>query len=122
LVGGGVRSYEEIQTDVGAAILVNDAEALRTLVQELQTLGTDQSEVSALSALGTIDKLIGNHAAALEHFRRALAMVEELGNRASVANVIANMALVYMETVERWPYTTNLEISPEWPGSSATWA
>jgi adenylate cyclase len=93
-----MRTFDEIQADIQRASSINDVEALRALATEMQALGTPQAEAAVRNALGNASFLIGDYPQALEHYRRALAVYEELGDRVGVARDTGNMGNVYADT------------------------
>ena len=93
-----MRTVEEISADVHAAMTINDADALSSLAAELDAQGTPNAEAIAANARGVVSRLRGDYASALEHFRRALQVYDELGDRRGAAQVTSNMGNVYYST------------------------
>ena len=101
-----MRTAEEIRADIKIATSIFDATALQSLAQEMMTIGTAKSEVEALNALGLAHGALGNYDVALEHYRRAQTLLEDLGDRTATANVLCNMGIVYRHTGD---YESSLE-------------
>ena len=93
-----MRSYKEIQADIDQAIRTGSSRSLRALAAEMQALETPEAVASALQTMGVVYANTGAYSEALEHFRRALVMHEELGNRTSAAGVTGNMGNVFAMT------------------------
>jgi len=90
-----VRTFDEIKADIKIATSVFDIPALQQLAQEMLSLETTRSEVEASNALGLAYGTLGDYGVALEHYRRALALLDDLGDRTSMATVLSNMGIVY---------------------------
>ena len=95
-----MRTFEEIHADIGQARSINDAAALRSLAGEMQEIGTPEAEASACNAIGNAARLTGDYPAALEHYHRALAVAEKLGDRSGVARITNNISTVYRDSGE----------------------
>ena len=92
------RTLEELKDAVNSAINSNDAASLMECADELDALATSEAEAVAHNARGVGFYVRGNYAAALEHWHRAMAMHEELGNRSDVARVTLNIGNVHSST------------------------
>jgi len=90
-----MRPFEEIRDEIIKAMSINDIATLRERAHEMQTLGTPQADAIAFNALGVVDRFIGDYPTALENFRRALSLNEELGIRSGVASVTVNIGKVF---------------------------
>jgi len=101
-----VRTIEKIEADIEAAIDARDAATLRRLANEARTLSTARTDATAERAMGFADFFTDDHPSALEHYRRALMVLEELNDRNGVAMLTGNMGSVYYSTGE---YTLALE-------------
>jgi len=93
-----LRSYEEIKTELDSAVLINDSGIARSLVEELQSLRSPRAEATALNTLGKMYWTTGHYPQALEHYRKALPMLEDLGDRAGIASVERDMGIVFWST------------------------
>ncbi len=93
-----MRTFDEIRADINTANRNNDIESLRVLAQEMRALGTPQSEASALIALGAVDKYVGDYASAMEQYRQALMLLEELEDRHGVAGVLGSIGVIFART------------------------
>ncbi|RPI66267.1 MAG: hypothetical protein EHM43_11645, partial [Ignavibacteriae bacterium] len=93
-----MRTFEEINTDVHKATSINDAEALLRYAVELDAIDTPRAEAEASRARGWAFLLRGDYPSALEHYHRALALYEELGNRSGGADVMCNIGSVHKGT------------------------
>jgi adenylate cyclase len=93
-----VRTFQEIQSELSTATLTNDAAALRELAQELRVLGTDYAQGAAFNALGVADYFTGDLPSALEHYHRALGILEMVDSRDDAAIVTGNIGNVYLMT------------------------
>ncbi|MBK7032026.1 MAG: tetratricopeptide repeat protein [Ignavibacteria bacterium] len=101
-----MRTFEEIKEEIRQANIRNDIRSLRALASEMQTLGTPHAKAHAHIALGIAEDLDGNYTAALEYYRHSLTMHEELGDRAGMARVTANIGIVLYSTGD---YPSSLE-------------
>ncbi len=101
-----MRTFEEIEADILQATSINDAQALLRFADELHELGTQDAEALACRVRGLTDYLHGNYPAALEHYHRALAPYEAMGNRSGVAVVTSNIGSAHNDTGN---YPTALE-------------
>jgi len=93
-----MRTFDEIRSDINAAIDRNNAEALWGLADEMQALETPNAHVAALNSRGQAAAMTGNYPLALEHYRLALERYEEQDYRLGIAYIIGNIALVYAKT------------------------
>jgi len=92
------RTFEELKEAVKNATSITDAAALMECADELLALATPEAETAAHNARGVSFFYRGDFPAALEHYHRALATYEELGNRSGVASVTGNIGLVHVST------------------------
>jgi adenylate cyclase len=93
-----MRTFQELNDAVKSATSSNDAAALMQYADELDALTTSEAEAVAHNARGVVCYLRGNYPEALEHYHRASAIHEELGNRGSVAFVTCVIGIVHQST------------------------
>jgi len=93
-----MRSFEEIQEDIKQANRLDDTEALLRCALELDTFDTPQTAALASSARGFALRLLSDYPAALEHFNRAQAIHEKLGDKSGVASATINSGHVLIDT------------------------
>jgi len=77
---------------------INDAEALLRYATEFDAIGTHEAEASANNTRGWALHLRGDNSFALEHFHRALEIVELLDDRSGMAAAHGNIGNVYHRT------------------------
>jgi len=93
-----MRSFEEIKASVDDAMSSNNADVLVHDAAELDSFSTPEAEALASAARGRALFLGADYPAALEHYHRALALHEELGDRNGVALVTGSIGIVYRFT------------------------
>jgi adenylate cyclase len=95
-----MRSYEEINADVLDAVEHSDIAAIGSLQQELRALGTPQALARENWLTGRDALMHGHFAEAVQHYEAALAIYEELGDRASQALTIGTIGIVHFNKTE----------------------
>ncbi|RPI67234.1 MAG: hypothetical protein EHM43_09195, partial [Ignavibacteriae bacterium] len=93
-----MRTFEELKEAVKKATRINDAAALMECADELDDLATSEAEAVAHNSRGSALSLHGDYSAALEHFYRALASHDRLGNSSGAAGVTNNIGNVHHRT------------------------
>jgi class 3 adenylate cyclase/tetratricopeptide (TPR) repeat protein len=90
-----MRSIDQILDDVAVARRATDTEALLRLAEELDELQTPQAEANALRSRGTAYFHFGDYLQALDHFKKALELFEDLGDSIGIARVLQGIGAVH---------------------------
>jgi DNA-binding SARP family transcriptional activator/tetratricopeptide (TPR) repeat protein len=94
---GNQRGEAMLTHSIGALYLRQDRRAeahskIIDAVERFQQLGDKHGRALALRNLAVLDRLAGDHRAAMRHNESALTALRDAGNRAAEADVLANMA------------------------------
>ncbi|RPI66479.1 MAG: hypothetical protein EHM43_11365, partial [Ignavibacteriae bacterium] len=90
-----VRTYDEINAEINAAITSSDHAALFSLADEMSAIGSDQATLAASHARARAYRLSGEYSAALEQFRRILSLYEASNNRVGLASANLGLGIVF---------------------------
>jgi adenylate cyclase len=90
-----MRTLEQIREDVHRAMHINDAASVMEYVAELDAVETPQAAALNHRARGWALFLHDEYASALGHFRKALELFEQLGDRIGVASTMNNIGSVH---------------------------
>jgi adenylate cyclase len=93
-----VRSYDDIRSDIAQAESTYDIATLERCIAELRAIGTAESLATAMCTQGTVHYCMSAYAAALESYRRANQMFEDLGQRDDAAIVESYLGNVHYST------------------------
>lgn len=90
-----MRTFDEIDADIRAAISAVDVTMLRSLSQEMQALSTPIAEAAAANTTAYAEHRSGNYTSALEHYMRAYSLYVNLANQAGIARTTGHLGIVY---------------------------
>ena len=83
---------------IHTAFNARDETALLGIIEKAEALGTQAAAALEATARGHVEYFRGHYPTALDHYQRALAIHEELGNRQGMARVINSIGNVYNST------------------------
>lgn len=93
-----MRTFEEIWELLDSAVLNEDLEELRRVIEECEILGSPQSEATGVFAQGLFASFEGRYADALEYYQRSIVLFRAVRYRAGEARAHMNIGLDQMIT------------------------
>lgn len=103
-----MRTFEDIHSDAERALIINNATLLMDHATELESVGTSHASSLANFYRGSALNLRGDYPEALEHYRRAMALCQETGDRLGEARATSGIGNVYVSTGDHTAALANL--------------
>lgn len=91
------RSLSDIRAELRAAASGGHADALLLLADELHALGTSEAMATEANTRATVARMTGDLEGAIEYYREAVVLFEQLGDLKGAAHVCNNIGIVFRD-------------------------